>query len=297
VPLLSILAGDYDDALLGRSLMRRARGVHYPIPSALRRKVFAAQKGQAVGPRRFHSPSPNFGHSPLFGAEDFQSSGTLLGDGAELLGRSFLKRMASKTKKAVTGAAKFAARNPLLTVVATGGVAAPILLTTKKGRQTLAKTAGNVAAYGLAPTTGGLSLLGKKSVRKFAQRHPFMTAAVNPASLAYTLATKKGRTKALNTTGNVLAYGLAPMTGGASLLGKKKIRKFVGRQVDTAGHYAANVGRGVGHFVAQTASQIIKQEQGPEGIQDSGSGTDSAPKKKSSFVLPVGIGAALLAFL
>lgn len=330
MPYLSILAGDYEDALLGRSYFSRARRAaskalapRGPMPSPFRRALnplTAHRIAMNLGKRthgahqslRSRVHAPGFRPSPMFGAEEFQLSGGL-GYDDELLGRSFLKRVVKKTGKIVKGtalapiklatrpvktfkqAARFTARNPLLTTVVTGGVAAPLLLTTKKGRQAITKTTGNVLAFGLAPATGGASLLGKKSVRKFAKRHPFMAAAVSPASLAYTLSTKKGRATAAKPTGNVLAYGLAPVTGGASLLGKKKVRKFVGRQAKTVGRVTSKIGRGVGGFVAQTAREVMKQER-PEEVQENGAGAEQ-PAKKLSPILPLGIGAALLAFL
>lgn len=331
MPYLSILAGDYEDALLGRSFLKRAQSAaskalapRGPMPSPFRRALNPltahkiamnlGRKTHAAGQRaQRYAPRPaGFGHSPLFGAEQFQLSGYF---DDELLGKSFLKRVVKKTTKIVKGttlapiklvtrpvktfkqAAKFTAKNPLLTNIVTGGAAAPLLLATKKGRAAIKHTAGNVAAYGLAPVTGGASLLGKKSVRSFAKRHPFMTAALSPASLGYTLGTKKGRAVASKTTGNVAAYGLAPLTGGLSLLGKKNVRQFAGRQLKTVGRVAGKVGRGVGGFVAQTAREVMKQENPAEDTQDSGAPGPEDTAKKKSLVLPLGIGAALLAFL
>lgn len=280
--LLSILAGD-DDALLGRNSMRH-------LAHRARHRARAVE-------RRAQAYLPHPSQVPLFGSEVFQMSG--LGTD-ELLGRSFMKRMVKKAEKAVTHPVttvkKVVTKAPILAV-------APVVLAAKtvgttKGRRMLAHAAGNVAAVGLAPATGGLSLLGKKSVRKFVQRHPVATAVVSPLSLAYTGSTKKGRTNLTNAAGNAAAFGLVGMTGGLSLLGKKKIRAFAGRQVKGIAHVTADVGRGIGHFTATTAREVVnpssQSDSSPDETQDSGGPSAAAPKKKSSFVLPLSIGAALL---
>lgn len=324
---LSILAGEHDELLgwsitggarrLRRKAGRLASRVHQAatpsfVPKPFRKALdpFTAQKiamnigrrthklhmtgrgfAKKYAPRsplaqRISAATARFQPQTLTGeAEYFQMLGA---DTDELLGRSFLSRMGSRVKKTVKTAGKvvkgtvlapyklatrpvktvkeamrFTARNPFTTTIMTGGLAAPLLLTTKKGRGVITSTAGNVAAYGLAPVTGGASLLGKKKVRKFAKRHPWMTAAISPASLVFTMGTKQGRREAA-------------------------------RPIKQATHVVANVGRGVGHFVAQTAREIAKQEK-PEDTQESGAPgpEDSGAPKKSNLALPVGLGLAL----
>jgi len=95
------------------------------------------------------------------------------------MGRSLLRRVASKAKKAV----KVVARNPA--AIATGGAS---LLAPKSLQRKLNKVAAPVLKYSTAAATGGASLLATKSGRNLLNK----AAAVSTGGLSL-LATKSGR--------------------------------------------------------------------------------------------------------
>lgn len=139
--------------------------------------------------------------------------------GEETMGRSFLRRQASRAKKAVVKTAKVVARNPA--TIATGGVS---LLAPKSVQRKLNKGAGTFLKYSAAAHTGGLSLLATKSGRntigkaaRFTQKKVFRPAAHQVANVARNPAVQKLAMTAARA-------GAAYVTGGSSEAGLRALQ-------------------------------------------------------------------------